>query len=106
MEREDLSAWISSYGISGLVQKKWIPVLESLPGSWEQLKEFPFPILDTFGMERAQVTMGGIPPVIGRILLKQYIELGYLQHPLCPPLSLWRMASAAAMAQLQAKCRL
>ncbi len=61
MEREDLSAWISSYGISGLVQKKWIPVLESLPGSWEQLKEFPFPILDTFGMERAQVTMGGIP---------------------------------------------
>ena len=61
MERTELRSWIGAHGIAGLVQKKWIPVLEGLSGSWKQLKEFTFPILGTFGMERAQVTMGGIP---------------------------------------------
>ena len=61
MERTELRSWIEAHGIAGLVPKKWIPVLEGLSGSWRQLKEFTFPILGTFGMERAQVTMGGIP---------------------------------------------
>lgn len=61
MEKEELCQWLSSYGISGLVQKKWIPVLQGFPESWQTLKEFIFPVHKTFGMERAQVTMGGVP---------------------------------------------
>lgn len=61
MEKEELCQWLSSYGVSGLVQKKWVPVLRRFPESWRTLKEFIFPVHKTFGMERAQVTMGGVP---------------------------------------------
>lgn len=61
MEKEELCEWLSSYGVNGLVQKKWIPVFQRFPASWQTLKEFTFPVHKTFGIERAQVTMGGVP---------------------------------------------
>lgn len=68
MDRQELCQWIADHGIDGLVQKKWIPVLEKLlcggkkrMEPWRVLKEYTFPVLETFGMERAQVTSGGVP---------------------------------------------
>lgn len=61
MGKEELCQWVAEFGFSGLVQQKWIPVLNTFPASWQTLKEFTFPVTGTFGMERAQVTGGGIP---------------------------------------------
>lgn len=61
MNNLELSEWITLYGIDGLVQKKWIPVLSKKPALENVLKGFKFRILDTFGIDRAQVTAGGVP---------------------------------------------
>lgn len=60
MEQEELHRWTEIFGVSGLVPKKWEPVLEQWPEPGVLLKEFTFPVTGTFGMERAQVTAGGV----------------------------------------------
>jgi hypothetical protein len=60
MEEERLSEWIQEYGMDGLVQKKWCDYFRRRAGSEKKLKAFRFDVRSTFGMERAQVTAGGI----------------------------------------------
>ncbi len=61
MKEEELSQWIMHFGIAGLVPKKWVTLLEKRAVSAHLLKAFRFPIQDTYGIDRAQVTAGGIP---------------------------------------------
>lgn len=60
MTEEELSHWVKKYGISGLVQKKWDTYFQRRADIVKNLKEFRFHVESTFGMERAQVTAGGI----------------------------------------------
>lgn len=60
MNRQELLMWLSRHGIEGLVPKKWVPVLKNRTEPDYCLKEFRFPIEKTFGIERAQVTAGGV----------------------------------------------
>lgn len=62
-----IQQWEQEFGeayLQGLVPKKWVPVLrerakkETLSVS---LKHYPVKIVEPFGMERAQVTSGGVP---------------------------------------------
>lgn len=65
---EWLAQWLSRQGIqklSGLVHKKWCGIIEkraagSVPELVRMLKQYEVRITDTFGLERAQVTAGGI----------------------------------------------
>lgn len=58
LNKEKLTQWLDIYGKEGLVPAKWLPVLRD--GDVKQLKSYRFSIKDTFGMERAQVTAGGV----------------------------------------------
>lgn len=60
MTEEETAQWVKRFGISGLVQKKWYHYFRSRAEVVRNLKAFRFPIESTFGMERAQVTAGGI----------------------------------------------
>lgn len=60
MAEEETAQWIKRFGISGLVQKKWYHYFRSRAEVVRNLKAFRFPVESTFGMERAQVTAGGI----------------------------------------------
>lgn len=68
MEREQLEKWLQQHGIGklvGLVNQKWISVMErktkmQLPALVQLLKQYPVQVIDTFGMEKAQVTAGGV----------------------------------------------
>lgn len=60
MSEEELARWIAAFGIKSLVQKKWCDFFERRAEAAKQLKAFRFPVEATFGMERAQVTAGGI----------------------------------------------
>lgn len=60
MTEEEAAQWIKRFGISGLVQKKWYHYFRSRAEVVRNLKAFRFPVESTFGMERAQVTAGGI----------------------------------------------
>lgn len=59
--RKEVQEWLAGHGLNGLVPKKWVPVLKNRAELAKCLKEFRFPVEDTFGMERAQVTAGGVP---------------------------------------------
>lgn len=59
MSREEVRRWLEDHGPEGLVPKKWIPVLKRMDMG-QALKEFRVPVERTFGMERAQVTAGGV----------------------------------------------
>ena len=61
MSRLETEEWAGRHGIGGLVPEKWVPVLErsSRPIA-ESLHAWRFPVKRTFGMERAQVTAGGV----------------------------------------------
>lgn len=61
MEKDEVEQWVERFGIFGLVPQKWVPVLEKKGIESAVLKQFQFPILSTYGIERAQVTAGGIP---------------------------------------------
>lgn len=61
MKKGDTLAWIREHGLEGLVPKKWIPQVQRVSDPASFVREFCFPVLDTFGMDRAQVTAGGIP---------------------------------------------
>lgn len=60
--KEKLGKWIKEHGISGLLNAKWLPIFEKYKGNdlVNCLKRYEVPIEDTFGMERAQVTAGGV----------------------------------------------
>ena len=62
---EELIHWIEMNGFEGLIPTKWIPVIGNGQKSSEQiaktLKHFSFTITDTYGIERAQVSAGGVP---------------------------------------------
>lgn len=60
MTDEELEEWVNRFGPSGLVQQKWRSFFEKRAEAAKQLKAFRFPVIATFGMERAQVTAGGI----------------------------------------------
>ena len=61
MEESEIKKWVDEFGVSGLVPQKWITLVENRAELEKVLKSFSFPIVKTFGMERAQVTAGGIP---------------------------------------------
>ena len=63
-DNEKVEQWMEKYGrdyLQGIVHKKWVKVLEKKKNLAELLKQYPVKITDTFGMERAQVTAGGVP---------------------------------------------
>lgn len=67
MTSEQLTEWYQVHGskkMVGLLNKKWIPVLGKLTGDSRTLlaalKDYRFSITDTFGMEKAQVSAGGV----------------------------------------------
>lgn len=60
MSEAEVRDWLGRFGADGLVPKKWLPILKRKAEPEKTLKHFRFPILDTFGMERAQVTAGGV----------------------------------------------
>lgn len=57
----EVKAWIEHYGVEGILPQKWIPFCKQSKNEVDFVKKFQFKILDTFGMERAQVTAGGVP---------------------------------------------
>ncbi len=60
MDKKDLKEWLVRYGMEGLVPKKWIEILRGNPEPENCLKQFRFPVTDTFGIDRAQVSAGGV----------------------------------------------
>lgn len=60
MSEHELKNWIQNHGIEGLVPKKWFTYLNNRPEPEKNLKNFRVRIRETFGMERAQVTAGGV----------------------------------------------
>ncbi len=63
-----LVAWLQTHGekrLSGLLNQKWLTVLQKTKRNEKELakllKNYPVRITDTFGMEKAQVTAGGVP---------------------------------------------
>lgn len=60
MSEEELKDWIRVHGIDGLVPKKWAAYMRKRPEPEKLLKQFRFQIRETFGMERAQVSAGGV----------------------------------------------
>jgi len=61
MSQNDIKEWLDKFGVEGLVPHKWVTLLENHAEPEKTLKAFSFPIMKTFGIERAQVTAGGIP---------------------------------------------
>ena len=65
MDAEKCERWIEKNGIEGLVPTKWISVLgngkKSAAQLAKELKHFEFTITDTYGIEKAQVSAGGVP---------------------------------------------
>lgn len=55
---EQLMTWMEQHGLYGIVPEKWLPVLDGKTA--KEIKNFSFPITDTFGIHRAQVTAGGV----------------------------------------------
>lgn len=61
MDGEKLRQWVRKFGVFGLAPKKWVDILEKSGTPDRLLKEFRFPVRSTYGIERAQVTAGGVP---------------------------------------------
>ncbi|MBO6108237.1 MAG: NAD(P)/FAD-dependent oxidoreductase [Eubacterium sp.] len=63
LDADELSDWIDSHGIDGLVPVKWINLLGRGMGKAcvKALKHFEFTITDTYGIDKAQVSSGGVP---------------------------------------------
>ncbi len=60
MAKSEVRDWIGQFGMEGLVPKKWLPILKRKAEPEKDIKHFRFAITDTFGMDRAQVTAGGV----------------------------------------------
>lgn len=68
MAEEELVKWLRMHGtkrLYGLLHKKWIPILQKYAHKEDVLarllKAYEVCVVDTFGMEKAQVTAGGVP---------------------------------------------
>lgn len=65
MTEEECERWITRFGLDGLVPVKWIPVLKREgkdSGTLARIiRDFSFTITDTYGIDRAQVSAGGVP---------------------------------------------
>lgn len=61
MSRKEVQEWLAVFGPQGLIPKKWVPIMKNRAELAKCLKEFNFPIRQTFGIGRAQVTAGGVP---------------------------------------------
>lgn len=61
LSKEEIKNWIKKHGVEGLMPQKWVPLCKRAKNPVEFVKSFRFVIRDTFGMERAQVTAGGVP---------------------------------------------
>lgn len=61
MERTTTVEWIRHHGLEGLLPQKWLPLVEKAEDPVSFVRDFRFLILDTFGIDRAQVTAGGVP---------------------------------------------
>ncbi len=61
MNQMETAAWIHQHGLAGLLPEKWIPLAESSKDPLNFVKGYEFVIEDTFGIDRAQVTAGGVP---------------------------------------------
>lgn len=61
LSKEEVKNWIKKHGVEGLMPQKWVPLCKRAKNPVEFVKFFRFVIRDTFGMERAQVTAGGVP---------------------------------------------
>lgn len=60
MKSEETVEWIRCHGLEGLLPRKWLPVVEQTGDPVSFVRDFHFPVLDTFGIDRAQVTAGGV----------------------------------------------
>lgn len=60
MEREAAAEWIGHHGLAGLIPRKWLPIAEKADDPAAFVKGFLFPVQSTFGIDRAQVTAGGV----------------------------------------------
>ncbi len=62
---QECERWIELNGIEGLVPTKWFPVLgrgqKNSAVLAKTLKHFEFTIAETYGIEKAQVSAGGVP---------------------------------------------
>lgn len=61
MREEELALWIDRHGLEGLLPLKWVSVFSGRAEPARQLKNFTFSIVDTYGLERAQISAGGVP---------------------------------------------
>lgn len=61
MESEEMKDWIRHHGVEGLLPGKWIPMAKRAEDPVAFVRHFTFPVRDTFGIARAQVTAGGVP---------------------------------------------
>lgn len=61
MEKEDTNRWLRHHGVEGLLPGKWLPLAQKAVDPVSFVRHFSFPVLDTFGIDRAQVTAGGVP---------------------------------------------
>ncbi len=65
MDMPACERWIEVNGIEGLVPTKWIAVFgngkKNAAQLAKELKHFEFTITDTYGIEKAQVSAGGVP---------------------------------------------
>ncbi len=60
LEEKMVAEWIRCHGLAGILPEKWLPLAHGTADAITFVKNFHFPVRDTFGIERAQVTAGGI----------------------------------------------
>ena len=65
LSMDELTHWVEINGFEGVIPTKWISIIGNGQKSTEQiaktLKHFSFTITETYGIERAQVSAGGVP---------------------------------------------
>ena len=65
LSEEELTRWLEIHSMDGLVPEKWLPILshgqKNIQTIVKTLKHFEFTITDTYGIDRAQVSAGGVP---------------------------------------------
>ncbi|MCR5691789.1 MAG: aminoacetone oxidase family FAD-binding enzyme [Eubacterium sp.] len=60
MTDKEVAQWLLRFSVKGLVPKKWEPVIAGRKKPVQALKRLRIPVRGTFGMDRAQVTAGGV----------------------------------------------
>ncbi len=60
IQEKMVEEWIAHHGLAGILPGKWIPIASQTADAISFVKNFRFPVRDTFGIDRAQVTAGGV----------------------------------------------